>query len=61
VNHDPKLDATVLSHPSVALDEAGLDLDSAADCIDDAAELDDRAIPSALDDAAVVGGDSRVE
>jgi holin-like protein len=42
------------------LTEAGLHLDRAADCVDDAAELDDRAVPGALDDAPLMGRDGGV-
>ena len=40
---------------------AALDLDGAAHSIDDAAELDDRAVAGALDDAAVVDGDCGID
>jgi len=36
-------------------------LDAAADSVDHAAELDDRAVAGALDDAAAMGGDRRVD
>src|SRR6185437_3444153 len=45
----------------VALDPAVLHLDAAADSVDHAAELDDRAVAGALDDAAAMGGDRRVD
>ena len=47
--------------PGVAVDEAGLDLDGAAHRVDHAAKLDDRSIPGTLNDAAVMGGDGRVD
>ena len=47
--------------PRVALDHAVLHLDRAADGVDDATELDDRAVAGALDDAAVVDRDRRVD
>ena len=46
---------------SVALDESGLYFDRAAHRVNHAAELDDRAVASALDDASVVHGDDRVD
>jgi hypothetical protein len=42
-------------------DQAGLNLDRAAHRVDRAAELDDCAVAMALDDAAVMGGDGRVD
>ena len=45
----------------VALDHGGLDFDRAAHRVDHAAELDDRAVAGALDDAPVVHGDDRVD
>ena len=47
--------------PAFALGHAVLHFDRAAHGVDHAAELDDRAVAGALDDAAVVGGDGRVE
>ena len=47
--------------PGVALDHRPLDFDGAAHRVDDAAELDDCAVAGALDDAAVVNGDGRVD
>ena len=58
---DPKLDALVGRHASVALDHAVLDFNRAAHGVDDAAELDDRAIAGALDDAPVMHGDRRID
>src|SRR5208282_3640366 len=43
------------------LNQAVLHFDRAADCIDYAAKLDDRAVAGELDDASVVGGDCRVD
>ena len=48
-------------HAGVALDHGVLDFDGAAHGVDDAAELDNRAIASALDDSAIVHGDGRVD
>ena len=58
---DSVLDAPVLRHAGVALDEAVLNLDRAADGVHDAAKLDDASIAGALDDAAVMGGDGGVD
>ena len=40
---------------------AALDFDGAVHCVDDAAELDDAAVAGALDDAAVMHGDGRID
>ncbi len=45
----------------IALAHRPLDGDGALDRIDDAAEFDQRAVAHHLDDAAVPGGDGRVE
>ena len=58
---DAKFDSPILGHSGVALDEAVLHFDRAAHRIDHAAELDDRAVAGALDDAAVMGGDGGVD
>ena len=58
---DPKFDALVGRDPSVALDHRPLDFNGAVHRVDDAAELDDAAVAGALDDAAVVHGDGRVD
>ncbi len=58
---DAELDAPVLWHADIALDEAALHFDRAAHRVDDAAELDDRAVACALDDAAAMGGDGRID
>ena len=51
----------VLGRASVALDHGALDFDRAAHGVDHAAELDDAAIAGALDDAAVMHGDGRID
>ena len=61
MNPDAVLDAPVLGHARVALDEAVLNLDRAAHRVDDAPELDDGAVARALDDPAVMRGDGRVD
>ena len=58
---DPKFDALVRRDPSVALDHRPLDFNGAVHCVDDTAELDDAAVAGALDDAAVVHGDGRID
>jgi len=60
MNTDAKLNATFRRKAGVALDHAGLHLEGAAHGVDHAAELDDRAVAGALDDAAVMGGDGRI-
>ena len=61
MNADAEFDAPVLRHAGVALDQAVLHFDRAADRVDDAAELDDAAVAGALDSTAVMSGDSRVD
>ena len=58
---DAEFDAPVLRQSGVALDEAVLDLDRAADRVYDAAKLDDASIAGALDDAPTMGGDGGVD
>jgi hypothetical protein len=48
------IEAPVCVNPGVALRHAALDLDRAANCIDDAWELEQDAVTGGLDDAAVV-------
>ena len=48
MNADAKLNALVRRDPSVAFDHSYLDFDGAADCVDDAAELDDLPSPVRL-------------
>ena len=48
-------------HAGVALDHRVLHFDGAAHRVDDAAEFDDAAVAGALDDAAVMHGDGRVD
>ena len=61
VNPDAEFDSPVLRHAGVALDEAVLHFDRAANRVHDAAELDNRAVAGALDDAAVMRGDGGVD
>ena len=58
---DPKFDALVGRDLSVALDHRPLDFDGAVHRVDDAAEFDDAAVAGALDDAAMMHGDGRVD
>ena len=55
------LDPSFGRHTDVPLDEAALHLDRAAHGVDHAAELDERAVAGALDDAPMVRGDRRVD
>ena len=52
MNADAEDDAAILGHAGVALDHRVLNFDGAAHGVDDAAELDDRAVAGALDDRA---------
>jgi hypothetical protein len=61
VNADPEHDAAILGHAGVALDHRVLNFDRAAHRVDDAAELDDRTVAGALNDAPAMHGDSRVD
>ena len=61
MNADPKFDALVGRDLSVALDHRSLDFNGAIHCVDHTAELDDAAVARALDDAAVVHGDGRID
>ena len=58
---DAELDAAICRQAGVALDHAVLHFDRAAHRVDHAAELDEDAVAGALDDAAVVGRDGRVD
>ena len=58
---DAKFDALVGRDPSVALDHRPLDFNGAVHCVDHAAKLDDAAVAGALDDAAVMHRDGRVD
>ena len=58
---DAELDAALGRQAGVALDHAVLHFDGAAHGVDDAAELDEAAVAGALDHAAVVHGDGRID
>ena len=61
MNADAEFDAPIRRQASVALDHPALHLDRAAHGVHHAAELDDRAVAGALDDAAVMSGDGGVD
>ena len=61
MNADAKLDALVERDAGVALDHGVLHFEGAAHRVDDAAELDDAAVAGALDDAAMMHGDCRID
>jgi hypothetical protein len=58
---DPKFDALVGRDLGVALDHRPLDFNGKVHSVDHAAKLDDRAVAGALDDAAVMHCDGRVD
>ena len=58
---DAELDAALRRQAGVALDEAVLHLDRAAHGVDHAAELDEAAVPCALDDPPMVRRDGRID
>ena len=58
---DPEFDAAIGRQAGIALDHRILDLDGAAHRVDDAAELDERAVAGALDDASAMDGDGRID
>jgi hypothetical protein len=61
VDADAELDAALWGKPSIALDHSVLHLEGATHSIDDATELNDRAVACALDDASMVHGDDRID
>ena len=61
VDADAEFDAALGRQPSIALDEALLHLDGATHGVNDAAELDDAAVAGALDHAATIDGDGRID
>ena len=58
---DPKFDALVGRDLGVALGHRPLDFNRAVHCVDNTAELDDRAVAGALDDVPVMHCDGRVD
>jgi len=61
IDADAKLDAAVGRHAGVAPGHLVLDIDGAAQCVDDTAELDEQPVAGGLDEAAAVLGDFRIE
>ena len=61
VDADAELDARLVGRAAVAVGHAGLDGDGAAHRLDGAGEIDQQAVAGALDDAAAVGGDMRLD
>ena len=61
MNTDAKLNAALGRKTGIALDETGLSFDRAPHTVDDAAELDEAAVASALNDAPVMGVDGRID
>jgi hypothetical protein len=61
VNADPEFDASLGRQTCIPFDHAVLHFNRAPHRVDDAAEFDERAVAGALDDAAVVDGDRRVD
>jgi hypothetical protein len=57
---DAEFDALVGHDLGVALNHRPLDFNSKIHCVDDAAELDNRAVAGALDDPAVMHRDGRI-
>ena len=61
MNADAKFDALVRRDLGIAFDHRPLDFNGAVHCVNDTAEFDDAAVACALDDAAVVHRDGRVD
>ena len=60
VDANAKLNAALGRKASVPLDHAILHFDGTADCVNDAAELNETSVARALDDTSVMNGDSRI-
>ena len=58
---DAEFDAALGRNTGIALDEAVLHFDGAAHGVDDAAELDEASIASALNDTAMMSADCGVD
>jgi hypothetical protein len=58
---DAEIDATIVRHANVTLDEALLHLDSATHRFDHAAKFGDESVASALDHPPVMGDDGRID
>src|SRR5208337_1476845 len=61
MNAYAELDAAFRRHAGVAIDHAVLHFDRATHGVDHATELDEAAVAGALDDAAVMRGDSGIK
>jgi hypothetical protein len=61
MNADAEFNPPVIAHAGVAVQHGALDLERAAHRVDYAAKLDDHPVARALDHAAVVHGDGRIE
>ena len=61
VNADTELDAAFGRQARIAFDHAVLQFNRATHGVDHAAELDKNPVPGALDDAAMVHGDGRID
>jgi hypothetical protein len=61
IDADAKLDAAVRRQSGVAFGHHRLHLARAAQCVDDAGEFDQEAVTGGLDDAAMMGGDFRID
>ena len=61
VDADAELDASVRRNAGVALDEAVLNLDRAADRVHDAPKLHNASITGAFHDPAAMSGDGRID
>jgi hypothetical protein len=59
--YDAELDAALGRHPGVAFDHRVLNFHRAAHGVDDATELNESAVAGALDDAAVMHRDGRID
>jgi hypothetical protein len=60
MNSDSEIDAAVVRHANIALDEAILRRNGATHGLDHAAKLGDEPIAGALDDPPVMVGDGRI-
>ena len=61
MNADAEFDSTFGRQARIALDHGVLDFDSAAHGVDNAAELDERPVAGALNDAPIVHGDGGID
>ena len=61
MNSDPELYSALGGHAGVAFDHCVLNFHRAAHGVEDATELDESAVAGALDDAAVMHGDGRID